>query len=72
MAMRGGVLKPERYELPLIFLNLTSIMLLASPDFGSCVSQIIDKIERIVADARPKLMNYIKQFFIGLLLHAAA
>ncbi|KAA3486206.1 aminopeptidase M1-like [Gossypium australe] len=72
MVMRGGVLKPERYELPLIFLDLTSIMLLASTDFGSCVSQIIDKIERIVADARPELMNYIKQFFIGLLLHAAA
>ncbi|PPR91700.1 hypothetical protein GOBAR_AA28977 [Gossypium barbadense] len=34
--------------------------------------KIIDKIERIVADARPELMNYIKQFFIGLLLHAAA
>ncbi|KAB1996307.1 hypothetical protein ERO13_D13G194700v2 [Gossypium hirsutum] len=34
--------------------------------------KIIGKIERIVADARPELMNYIKQFFIGLLLPAAA
>ncbi|KAK8620087.1 hypothetical protein V6N13_066572 [Hibiscus sabdariffa] len=34
--------------------------------------KITDKVIRIVADARPELMNYIKQFFIILFLHSAA
>ncbi|XVE70868.1 hypothetical protein DITRI_Ditri10aG0105300 [Diplodiscus trichospermus] len=33
--------------------------------------KITDKVGRVVADARPELMNYIKQFFIGLFLHSA-
>ncbi|XP_039030365.1 aminopeptidase M1-like [Hibiscus syriacus] len=33
--------------------------------------KISDKVIRIVADARPELMNYIKQFFISPFLHSA-
>ncbi|XWS70218.1 hypothetical protein CRYUN_Cryun03dG0029700 [Craigia yunnanensis] len=33
--------------------------------------KITDKVGRIVADARPELMNNIKQFFIGLFLYSA-
>ncbi|XP_022732453.1 aminopeptidase M1-like isoform X2 [Durio zibethinus] len=33
--------------------------------------KITDKVGRVVADARPELMNYIKQFFIGLFLYSA-
>ncbi|OMO66979.1 Peptidase M1, alanine aminopeptidase/leukotriene A4 hydrolase [Corchorus capsularis] len=33
--------------------------------------KITDKVGRVVADAKPELMNYIKQFFIGLFLYSA-
>ncbi|XVE97719.1 hypothetical protein REPUB_Repub03eG0042900 [Reevesia pubescens] len=33
--------------------------------------KIADKVGRIVADARPELMNGIKQFFIGLFIYSA-
>ncbi|KAK6248932.1 hypothetical protein QUC31_020497 [Theobroma cacao] len=37
----------------------------------SNLMKITDKVGRIVADAKPELMNDIKQFFIGLFLYSA-
>lgn len=53
-----------------ILFNFTSIMLLVLI-LALAFLQITDKVGRIVADAKPELMNDIKQFFIGLFLYSA-